>query len=42
MHSILKKVFLNESFGEYLNFVNSFVKSYCILNLKLKKATILF
>jgi hypothetical protein len=35
MHSVLYKVFLNESFGEYLSYINSFVKSYCVLNSKL-------
>ena len=35
MHSVLYKVFLNESFGECLNYVNSFVKSYYVFNPKL-------
>jgi hypothetical protein len=33
--SVLYKVFLNESFDEYLSNVNSFVKSYCMLDSKL-------
>jgi hypothetical protein len=28
-------VFFNESFGEYLSYVNSFVKSHCVLESKL-------
>jgi hypothetical protein len=28
-------VFFNENFGEYLNYVNSFVKSHCVLEFKL-------
>jgi hypothetical protein len=28
-------MFLNESFGEYLSNVNSFVKTYCMLDSKL-------
>jgi hypothetical protein len=35
MLSILYKMFLNESFGECLSNVNSFVKSYCMLDSKL-------
>jgi hypothetical protein len=35
MHSVLYKVFLNESFGECLNYVNNFVKSCCVFNYKL-------
>jgi hypothetical protein len=35
MHSVLYKVFLNESFGQCLSHVNNFVKSYCVLNSKL-------
>jgi hypothetical protein len=34
-HSILYIVFFNESFGEYLSYVNSFVKSHCVLESKL-------
>jgi hypothetical protein len=34
-HSVLYKVFLNESFVEHLNYVNSFVKSYCVPYFKL-------
>jgi hypothetical protein len=34
-HSILYKVYLNKSFNECLSYVNSFVKSYCVLNSKL-------
>jgi hypothetical protein len=26
----LYKVFFNESFGEYLSYINNFVKSYCM------------
>ena len=35
MHSVLCIVFLNKSFGEYLSYVNSFVKSYWVLDSKL-------
>jgi hypothetical protein len=35
MHNVLYKVFFNESFGECLSYVNSFVRSYCVLNYKL-------
>jgi hypothetical protein len=35
MHSVLYKVFLNESFGECLSNINSFEKSYCMLDSKL-------
>jgi hypothetical protein len=35
IHSVLYKVFLNESFSEYLNYVNYFVKSYCVSYSKL-------
>jgi hypothetical protein len=34
-HSILYKIFLNESFDKSLSYVNSFVNSYCVLNSKL-------
>jgi hypothetical protein len=34
-HSVLYIVFFNESFGEYLSYVNSFVKSHCVLESKL-------
>jgi hypothetical protein len=34
-HSVLYKVFLNESFGENLSFVNSFLKNYCVPYFKL-------
>jgi hypothetical protein len=29
-HSILYKVFINKKIGEYLSFINSSVKSYCV------------
>ena len=35
MHSTLYKVLFNESCDEYLNYINSFVISYCVLNFKL-------
>jgi hypothetical protein len=35
MLNVLYKKFLNESFDECLNNVNSFVKSYCMLDSKL-------
>jgi hypothetical protein len=35
MLSVLYKMFLNESFGECLNNINSFVKNYCMLDSKL-------
>jgi hypothetical protein len=35
MHIILYIVFFNESFGEYLRYINSFVKSHCVLDSKL-------
>ena len=35
MHSVLYIVILNESFGEYLSNVNSFIKSSYILDSKL-------
>jgi hypothetical protein len=34
-HSVLYIVFFNESFGEYLNYINNFVKSHCVLESKL-------
>jgi hypothetical protein len=35
MYSVLYKVFLNESFGECLSYVNRFIKIYCMLISKL-------
>ena len=35
MHSIVYKMFLNESFDEYLSYLDNFVKSYCMFNSKL-------
>jgi hypothetical protein len=35
MHSVLYIVFFNKSFGEYLSYVNSFIKSHCVLESKL-------
>jgi hypothetical protein len=32
MHSVLYIVFFNESFGEYLSYINSFVKRHCVLD----------
>jgi hypothetical protein len=34
-HSVLYKMFLNENFGECLSNINSFVKSYYMLDSKL-------
>jgi hypothetical protein len=34
MYSVLYKVFLNESFGECLSYVNSFIMSYCMFSMK--------
>jgi hypothetical protein len=34
-HNILYKVFPYESFGKYLSYVDSFVKSYCVFYSKL-------
>jgi hypothetical protein len=36
--SVLYKMFLNECFGECLSNVNSFVKSYCMLDSKLVRS----
>jgi hypothetical protein len=35
MHSVLYIVFFNKSFGEYLSYINSFVKSHCVFEFKL-------
>jgi hypothetical protein len=35
IHSVLYKVFLNESIGEYLSFVNNFIKNYYVAYSKL-------
>ena len=34
-YNVLCVVFLNKSFGEYLSYVNSFVRSYFVLDSKL-------
>jgi hypothetical protein len=34
-HNVFYIVFFNENFGEYLSYVNSFIKSHCMLDSKL-------
>jgi hypothetical protein len=35
MHSVFYIVFFNENFGEYLSYINSFVKSHYVFDSKL-------
>jgi hypothetical protein len=35
MHSVLYIVFFNESFDEYLSYINSFIKNHYVLDSKL-------
>ena len=35
IHSVLYTVFFDENFDEYLNYINSSVKNFYILNFKL-------
>jgi hypothetical protein len=43
IHCILYKIFFNESFNEYLNYIKSFVNNYCVpySNLVWSRGTIL-